>query len=463
MSLLDVDAALALPPDQAVAALISLPEDQWFDRKSGRIAAKNLARPLVAFANAEGGTLAIGLRDGEVDGVSAKAENAIRQAPIDFTVPPVHAHTSSIEVGGTSILIIRVEPGDTIHTTQSGDCYLRIGDESRKLSLAEQQELAYDHGSKTFEATATDLEVKELSEHHMEAYRQTIGSSSTQEMLYARDLINRRGQVTVAAELLFDERPQRDFPNAHVRILKYDDDDRGVGSHMNLVDEVRVEGPIPDQITVADRHVEKMLPHRQQLSESGRFERVPILPHDAWLEGLVNAVVHRSYSMMGDHTRVEIFPHRIEITSPGRFPGVVDTNNPLAISRYARNPRIARVCADMGITRELGEGIKRIFHEMQRRGLAKPIYRQSASSVTLTLKATDAIDPKTLAGLTQSARNVLDTLRLQNKPLGTGQIAELTGIARPTAGRALHSLAQAGLVRWEGTSDRDPRASWHLL
>ena len=43
------------------------------------------------------------------------------------------------------------------------------------------------------------------------------------------------------------------------------------------------------------------------------------------------------------------------------------------------------------------------------------------------------------------------------------KIAELTGIARPTAGRALHSLAQAGLVRWEGTSDRDPRASWHLL
>ncbi|WP_410171634.1 helix-turn-helix domain-containing protein, partial [Cutibacterium granulosum] len=36
-------------------------------------------------------------------------------------------------------------------------------------------------------------------------------------------------------------------------------------------------------------------------------------------------------------------------------------------------------------------------------------------------------------------------------------MAELTGIARPTAGRALHSLAQAGLVRWEGTSDRDPR------
>lgn len=117
----------------------------------------------------------------------------------------------------------------------------------------------------------------------------------------------------------------------------------------------------------------------------------------------------------------------------------------------------------MGITRELGEGIKRIFHEMQRQGLADPIYRQSSSSVTLMLKASDAIDPTILDGLTTSARGVLDVLRLQNRPLGTGQVAELAGIARPTAKRALESLMEARLVRWDGTSDRDPRASWRLL
>lgn len=116
----------------------------------------------------------------------------------------------------------------------------------------------------------------------------------------------------------------------------------------------------------------------------------------------------------------------------------------------------------MGLTRELGEGIKRIFLEMERRGLADPIYRQSASSVTLTLKASEAIDPELLEGLPRSAKNVLDTLRLQNRPLGTGQVAELTGIARPTAKRALETLMEAGLVYWEGKSDRDPRASWRL-
>ncbi|MDU5516134.1 MAG: ATP-binding protein [Cutibacterium avidum] len=463
MSSIDVDAALALPATQAVTSLLSLDEDQWFDRKSGRVAAKDLARPLVAFANAEGGTLAIGLSNGQVDGVSQRAENAIRQAPIDFTLPPVRARITRLDVDDKAVLIVHIDPGDTMHTTKSGDCYLRIGDESRRLSLAEQQELAYNRGSQTFEATPVDLTINDLDETLMSSYRDAIGSSGNVEMLHARDLLDHREHVTAAATLLFDARPQRVFPSAYIRVLKYDDDERGVGSEMTLLEDIRIEGPLPQQIFQASDTVDRLTPAPQQLTERGRFERVPIIPRDAWLEGIVNAVVHRSYSMMGDHIRVEIFPHRIEITSPGRFPGLADPSSPLTISRYARNPRIARVCADMGITRELGEGIKRIFREMNLRGLADPIYRQSASTVTLTLKASDAIDPRVLEGLTKSARGVLDVLRLQNRPLGTGQVAELVGVARPTAKRALESLAEAGLVRWDGKSDRDPRASWRLL
>lgn len=460
---MDIDAALKMPARRAVTALLSLDEGQWFDRKSGRVAAKDLARPLVAFANAEGGTLVIGLSNGQVDGVSQRAENAIRQAPIDFTVPPVRARVTHLDIEDKAILIIQVDPGNSVHTTKSGDCYLRIGDESRRLSLAEHQELTYDRGSQTFESTSVNLTIDDLDDALLDSYRGAIGSSSNVEMLHARDLLSRRGDVTAAATLLFDARPQRDFPSAYIRVLKYDDDERGVGSEMTLLEDIRIEGPLPQQIHQSAAAVAQLLPAPQRLTESGRFERVPIIPRDAWLEGIVNAVVHRSYSMMGDHIRVEVFPHRIEITSPGRFPGLADPSSPLTISRYARNPRIARVCADMGITRELGEGIKRIFREMQRRGLADPIYRQGPSTVTLTLKASDAVDPVVLAGLTKSARSVLDVLRLQNRPLGTGQVADLAGIARPTAKRALESLAEVGLVHWDGKSDRDPRASWRLL
>ena len=77
--------------------------------------------------------------------------------------------------------------------------------------------------------------------------------------------------------------------------------------------------------------------------------------------------------------------NRIEIVSPGRFPGLPSLARPSQITRFARNPRISRICADLRIGQELGEGIKRIFDEMKFGGLAEPIYKQSSSSVRLIL------------------------------------------------------------------------------
>jgi ATP-dependent DNA helicase RecG len=105
------------------------------------------------------------------------------------------------------------------------------------------------------------------------------------------------------------------------------------------------------------------------LGAVGRFRRESLIPTGAWLEGLVNAVVYRSYSLGGDHIRVEVFDDRIEIESPGRFPGVVRLDDPRGVPRFARNRRIARVCADLRFGQELGEGIRRIYDEMHLAGL----------------------------------------------------------------------------------------------
>jgi ATP-dependent DNA helicase RecG len=139
---------------------------------------------------------------------------------------------------------------------------------------------------------------------------------------------------------------------------------------------------------MAQEVVFRLLPTRRALARTGRFERIGVIPRDAWLEGLVNAAIHRSYSVTGDHIRIEIFDDRIEIESPGRFPGLSDISNPLKVTRFARNPRIARVCADLSFGQELGEGIRRIFEEMRLAGLADPEYRQTAGSVRLVLDST---------------------------------------------------------------------------
>ena len=217
---------------------------------------------------------------------------------------------------------------------------------------------------------------------------------------------------------------------------------------------MRCEGSVSEQITKAAELIERWVPKVQALAPSGRFEPRPIIPRDVWLEGLVNAVLHRSYSIAGDHVRVEIFPNRIEIENPGRFPGLADPSTPMAISRYARNPRIVRVCSDLGIARELGEGIKRIFTEMRTLGLTDPIYSQGSGSVRLVLSSADALDEDVRASLSRTADQILDVLRLEARPLSTGQVADLAGITRPT--RPVTSSC-SGSTGWSSGTVKDPR------
>lgn len=465
MSPSDVDRVLALPSNQALEQLVHLRESQWFERKSGRISAKDLAVPLVAMANAEGGYVVIGIHDGTVDGVQENRLNALRQAAHDFTAPVVRCSATELTASnGRVLLVLQVAPGEQVHETTKGDVYLRVGDESRRLGYAQRRELEYDRGSAPFDGTSIPAEVTDLDGEQVTAYQLSIGSQTPEGMLAARNLLTREQKLTVAAWLLFAGQPQSLFPNAAVRVLHYAETDRGTGAAMTLYDggDVRLEGSIPEQISRAARVIEEWVPRVQALAPSGRFEPRSIIPRDVWLEGLVNAVLHRSYSMAGDHVRVEIFPNRIEIENPGRFPGLADPTKPLSISRYARNPRIVRVCSDLGIARELGEGIKRIFGEMRRRGLTDPIYTQTSGSVRLVLSSADALPDDVRAALPSGARRVLDTLRMEGRPMSTGQVANLAGITRPTAGRHLQTLRDHGLVAWDGQGPKDPRASWAL-
>jgi len=86
-----VDRALGAPVAERAVRLLEANEDQWFDRKSARITPVKLAPALVAFANAEGGVIAVGLSGGRLEGFDAKELRNYQQTPMDFTVPPVRS------------------------------------------------------------------------------------------------------------------------------------------------------------------------------------------------------------------------------------------------------------------------------------------------------------------------------------------------------------------------------------
>lgn len=267
-------------------------------------------------------------------------------------------------------------------------------------------------------------------------------------------------RLTNAGCLLFAVHPQRILPESYVRVLRHRGVERAFGSRQQIIADERFEGPIPSVIDAARAAVMRHQPCRRALGADGRFGDVPLVPEDAWMEGVVNAVIHRSYSVTGDHVRVEIFDDRIEISTPGRFPGIVNLDDPRNVTGFARNPRIARVCSDLRFGQELGEGIRRMFEEMQFAGLSAPVYRQTSGSVILTLSG-EPVDRELEARLPDRARLITALLRGAGL-MGTGDLASALGVSRPVIQRELAVLRSAGLVAWVGTSPRDPRAYWRL-
>ena len=461
-----VEAALRSPTELRAGRLLALKESQWYERKSSRIQPKALAQSLVAMANADGGTLVVGLHDGKVDGVEniGPRLNDLQQASRDFCQPRVHATSKIVdcifELQRRQLLVFGIQPSEHLHQTTDGATYIRVGDEKRKLSATETVELQYDKSQGSFEtarvpeATIDDIDVDRLS-----SYAARLDHPKPMRLLRDRTL-STPGQITVAGCLLFSFSPTAFLPSALVRITRWAGRTRETGRRQNVVSDQRIEGPIPATIEQSRKVILELQPKRRALEAGGTFGDVPTVPEEAWLEGLVNAVLHRSYSLEGDHIHVDLFDDRIEITSPGPFPHLVDLTDLLNARRYARNPRIVRVCSDLDLCQEQGEGIRRIHDEMRLAGLDAPLYHQTRMAVTLTLSA----EPKNReidARYRDDVATILSALRSTER-LSTSEIADRIGRSNPAARNLLRKMRDASLIEWRGKSQRDPRAYWCL-
>lgn len=467
-----VDNLLNMPLEQRGNFLLNQLESQWFERKGIQLRPTDLARPIIAIANAEGGSIVVGVSNGEINGLRSRpsAENEFRQAIHDCVKPAVRLVVDKIDVINSSgdedeVLFLTISPADFVLEDQRGKTYLRVGDASRELGYSERQELEYNKGVRQYDgeviqmSSSADLDVSLVSE-----YADKVGYKGNLpiQVLYARFLVNKNDEQTNACHLLFSQHPQDIFPQASVRITKFLDDERGTGSGLNIDarHDYRLDGNIPYLIRESTRIIEDVVTKRKALGANGEFVFQDIIPRDAWLEGVVNALIHRSYSLSGDYVHVELYPTRIEITSPGIFPGLAKMDDLLNISRFARNPRIARVCTEFGFGQELGEGIKRIVEQMRTYNYIDPVYTRNSGSVRLRLEAIMRLDDALLRQLPTKSEEVLNIIRLHPNGLGTGEIMEYLDMTRPTINTRLKKLEEVGLIRREGKTPTDPRAVW---
>ena len=106
-------------------------------------------------------------------------------------------------------------------------------------------------------------------------------------------------------------------------------------------------------------------------------------------EAIVNAVIHRDYRLNRD-ILIRIFDDRLEVDSPGVFPGAITPANIAKAGSKARNPLIAKTLRDFPLPPnfDLNEGVPMMFAEMSAARLYPPQYRQNTETATESVTVT---------------------------------------------------------------------------
>ena len=395
-----------------IEEVLAVEEMQVFDRKSVNIAPKVLAIPIIAFANADGGTVAIGISDKtrRIEGVDYDIQklNELLRVPFDFCVPTVKVEIEKVQCidfkgRENHVLLMHIEPSMEVHANQADEVFMRVGDKSKKLAFEERMQLMYDKGERFFEdkpVPETDIEDIDLA--FVEKYIAQIGYSKTA-MEYLRENKgfikekNGKVQISSAAILLFGKNPQLYFPRARVRFIRYEGTEERVGTQMNVIKDVIFEGNILKMITDAVAYLDTQIKEKTYLGEDGLFVTEEEYPKFVRQEIIVNAVTHRDYSIRGTDIQIKMFDDRIVVESPGKLPGLVKTDN-IRHTHFSRNPKIAEFLKVYSFVKEYGEGVDRMCKELEAVGLQDPEYRLNAFMLQTTIRNSTLTDKKPLFG-----------------------------------------------------------------
>ena len=142
---------------------------------------------------------------------------------------------------------------------------------------------------------------------------------------------------------------------------------------MNVIKDVIFEGTILKQINDAIAYLNTQVKEKTYLGQDGLFVTEEEYPKFVRQEIIVNAVTHRSYSISGTEIQIKMFDNRIVVESPGKLPGLVRTNN-IRYTHFSRNPRIAEFLKAYKFVKEYGEGVDRMYNELESAGLHEPEY-----------------------------------------------------------------------------------------
>ena len=385
-------------------ALFGTVENETLDFKGGP--GDSFKELLPAMAMTGGGLVVLGVSDTdderEIVGcpLSQRVQDRITKYANQCNIP---VERKSFSVDEFELIAVEVpQISDRIVTTPDGRLLRRVGGDSQPLvgdalgafvrdrsrRSAEEEPL-----SRKFDDSDFDLElVNTALAHHR---RPPVAEADIGKALLdlhlaegapratsSRDLV-----VMTAAAILFANDPRRFVAGASAHLIRRP----GTDSAANVAsDRQECSGPLK---AIFDCCVEFIGRHTRSYDMvSGLLrETIPEYPPSVVREALLNALAHRDYGLVGTTIDVTVWDDRIEIRSPGSLPGHITTDN-MRLEHFSRNRRLMRTLRDLGLVEEFGEGVDRMYREMESRLMPPPEFTVTSDSVTVTLRNQFLVD-----------------------------------------------------------------------
>lgn len=461
-----------LPPDQAAAyfrQLLASPESRFLDFKRIGDKHKRLIETVCAFANTEGGTLALGVGDAKELKPGTKSESRLfgieenleafddfrRQVMQRFTPQITQMHWFRLPCvlhNGQAghVVLLQVVKSEHIHSVVGNGTWTRMDASNRELAAVEIAELAYQRGVRSAVAETVPVKLKLLE---TDTWRTFVAARGLRSGTFADQLqrigladeVNGDVRPTRAAVLLFADEPGSLLAacdtRADIRVMVYDGKQPVPGAIPNLRKPAKtVRGPLIEQIDEAVRIVLDELASGLTLAGSG-FKARHVYPDRVLKEAIVNAVIHRDYRLNRD-IFIRIFDDRIEVESPGLFPGRITAGNINRLGSKARNPLLVQNLREFPVPPNIdaGEGVKMMFAEMAAAKLYPPQYRQTSEAAVETVTVT-------LLNLERpSVWNEVSDWIDRNGPIGNANLRTIAKWDTLMASRQLRGWVSQGLL-----------------
>lgn len=415
-----------------------------------------VAKTVCAFLNIKGGTIVFGLNhSGKIIGLGvSESEKRKFIGEIEKIFPGETLDIKSYLFKGEQIAILSVPEGSKKPYTYLGRAFLRINDSIQEESKEYKHlpEIIPSLRGFRWESLPTGgVSIKDLDKQEIvrtietarkERLTGNFGDKSIKGILKYLNLLV-EDIPTNAAVILFGKEPHRMFPQICIRCVQFAGTDRTDMLQLPPPFEGNLFSLLSQTVTFLENNIPRYIGTR---TKNIIRESTPLIPMEAWLEALVNALCHRDYSQYTGSINVSLYKDRLEIWNNGELP-LGMTLEMLKQNHTSRpmNPSISRIFFLRGLTELIGLGTNRIVDSCIRSGLPEPIFSLHSGGFEVKFLMTPPFEPN------KRQTDLLKRMKVeQNITLSDYQRQEGKNVRERQAREDLRQLTDHGYLRKEG-------------